>query len=72
MPPPQIPFAPKPIFETANLEEVLEKMQWCFHIRPFWQAKLWRVIKTDQSDHLSHVFISIFIVFLLRSVCAMY
>ena len=37
----------------ANLEEALEKMQWCFHSKAF------------TSDHLSHVLINIFIVFLL-------
>ena len=53
MPPPLIPFAPDANFRNlAHLEEVLEKMQWCFHIRLFWHAKLLRVIKTD---HLTHV-----------------
>ena len=64
MPPPRIHFAPPHanFRNLANLEEaLLENMQWCFHIWPFWQAKLLRVII------LSHVLISIFIVFLLRT-----
>ena len=36
-------------------------MQWCFHIWPFWQKKPFT------SDLLSHVLITIFIVFLLWS-----
>ena len=66
MPPPRIPFAPPPanFRNLANLEGAFEKMQWCFQVRPFWQAKLLRVIKTY---HLTHVLISIFIVFLLRT-----
>ena len=60
MPPPRIP-SPANFRNLANLEEELEKMQWCFHILPFLTSKAF------SSVHLSHVIISIFIVFLLRT-----
>ena len=51
------PFCPPRQFRNlANLEEALQKMQWCFHI--------WPSNKAFTSDHLFHVLISILIVFL--------
>ena len=47
----------------ANLEEALEKIQWCFYIWPFLTSKAFT------NDHLSHVLIIIIIVFLLRTDC---
>ena len=44
MPPPRIPFAPHANFRNLANLEALEKIQWCFHIWPFWRAKILRVI----------------------------
>ena len=65
MPLPPIPFAPHANFQNlANIEKALEKMQWCFHNMVILTSK---AFTSDQTDHLSHVLINIFIVFLLRT-----